>query len=120
MAKKNQTYDDLVEDMKLAGTYEPFMRLQILDAADTYDTINRYQKIINKEPVKEEYKTGGADIKLSAHPLITAVAQLKNVLAKQLGYLGLNYSSQKKAESSIKPKQDEHDPTAEYFSSING
>lgn len=120
MPKKSTTYNDLVEDMKTAGTYQPYMRLQIMDAADTYDNINRYQKIINKEPVKEEYKTGGTDIKLSAHPLITAVAQLKNVLAKQLGYLGLNYSSQKKAESSIKPQQDENDPTADYFKTING
>lgn len=119
MAKKNKTYDDLVADMKEAGTYQPYFRYQIQDAADTYDMICDFQKRIKREPVKEEYKTGGMDVKLAAHPLIQAVNSLKNTLAKQLGYLGLNYSSQKKADSSIKPQQDENDPTAEYFNTIN-
>lgn len=119
MAKESKTYTELVEDMQAAGTYQPWYRLQIRDTADTIDTISRYQRLINKEPVGEEYKTGGIDTKKTAHPLIQAVATLKNTLAKQLGYLGLNYSSQKKAESSINTQKAEDDPMLQYMNNIN-
>lgn len=115
MAKEGKTFRELVEAMQEAGTYKSYYRLQIADTADTIDTIAKYQRLINREPVGTEDKTNGAGVKKTAHPLITAVAQLKNVLAKQLGYLGLNYSSQKKAESSINSNPDKVDPMLEYM-----
>ena len=120
MASK-KTIEALKSDMLEAGTWQPYLRYQLEDTADTIDTIKSYQRKIKEEPVIDEMKTNGVDMKKTQHPLISAVAALKKVLVIQLAALGLNRNAQKKAESDMKPQRQEEatDPLTELLTTAN-
>lgn len=122
MAKTETSQQYIKRLMEDAGTYDARYELQIEDAAETRDMIKKIRKAIGSKLVNSEMKTGGIDIKEVANPLLETLAKYKKLFQGQLAALGLNYDGYKKPtnKKAENEQTDEHDPTADYFNSING
>lgn len=120
-ARKSNTADRIRQTLEDCGLYEERLEHQIDITARVADELAETEKIIKKEGrtiTQTTYSNSMPTEKIIEHPLLGHLRALYKDMPNQYASLGLNKNAEKKADA--KRAKEVNDPTAEYFSSING